>query len=124
MKSFFVMGGAKIIECFSETESGKRRLNFEPLVSHGLSLERHSTLGEGSISLRAIRLGAVDGAPSTCCAKHSSVNFFDVFRAPDSMRKKSSRGLPGASGGLQGPSRGFQGLFRKKIKILFSQQFL
>ena len=39
---------------------------------------------------------------------------FRIFRAPDSMRKKSSRGLPEASGGLQGPSGGFLRLFQEK----------
>ena len=68
------MGEANFLTTSSETSSGKRRLLFEPEPSRELSLKRHSTLGEGSISL-----GAVDGALSTCCAKHSSVNFFDFF---------------------------------------------
>ena len=50
-----------------ETNSGKRANYFEPSAFRDLNLERHSTLRQGSILL-----GAVDGAPSTMGAKHSS----------------------------------------------------
>ena len=51
-KIFFVMGEeAKFLTTLSETSSGKRRLHFEPLPSRQSYLERHSTLGEGFISL-------------------------------------------------------------------------
>ena len=45
------MGEAKMLTTSSETSSEKRRLYFEPVVSRESSLKRHSTLGEGSISL-------------------------------------------------------------------------
>ena len=51
IKQFFVMGEVNFLTTLSETPSGKRRLHFERLPSRGLYLERHSTLGEGSISL-------------------------------------------------------------------------
>ena len=54
-KIFFVMGEAKMLTTLSETSSGKRRLLFEHLPSRDLNLERHSTLGEGSISLLSPR---------------------------------------------------------------------
>ena len=37
IKSFFVMGEAKMLTTLSDTSSGKRRLNFEPEVSRGLN---------------------------------------------------------------------------------------
>ena len=93
------MGEANFVATLSETLSEERQLYFEPVVPGELSLKRHSTLREGSI-------GAVDGAPSTCCAKHSSVNFFVFFerRVPctkncrETFRRPSeaSRGLPEA----------------------------
>ena len=52
---FFVMGEAKFLTTSSETSSGKRRLYFEPWPCHGLNLERHSTLSEGSILLMGTR---------------------------------------------------------------------
>ena len=127
------MGEAKMIESFSETLWGSSSFLFETVTSYESSLKRHSTLGEGSISLRGswwiverprpyfspagsffekkssrkecfAPLGAVDGAPSTCCAKHSSVNFFILFAhrvpcawtLPETFRSASqaSPGLP------------------------------
>ena len=46
------MGEAKFLATLSETSSEKRRLYFGSWASRDLYLGRHSTLGEGSISLR------------------------------------------------------------------------
>ena len=64
-----------------------------------------------------ILLGAVDGAPSTCCAKHSSVIFFEFFqrRIPcakncrETFRRppEPSRGLPEAFGSFFGKNKKF-----------------
>ena len=104
---FFVMGEANFLATLSETSSEKRRLYFEPVVSHGTYLGRHSTLGEGSISLRG-SLEAVDGAPSTCCAKHSSV-IFSIFSSAGFHARKI---LDGPSEGLRRPQKGLSRIFR------------
>ena len=60
-------------------------------------------------------LGAVDGAPSTCCAKHSSVNFFEISSVAFYARKIFER----PSGVLQWPPGVFSslsGTFSRKIK--------
>ena len=62
-------------------------------------------------------LGAVDGAPSTCCAKHSSVNFFVFFRAT-ALRDRKNLSRP--SEGLRRPPGAFRSLpktFPRKIKF-------
>ena len=106
------MGEAKFLTTLSETSSGKRRLHFETGLSRESSLKRHSTLGEGSISL-----GAVDGAPSTCCAKHSSVNFLILFERPIPCAKNRLTTLRSSPEGSRGLPEAFLDFFEKNIKF-------
>ena len=65
------------------------------------------------------RLGAVDGAPSTCCAKHSSVNFFAFFerRIPCTKNiQEAFRSPPEASRSLPEP---FWGFFERNLFFQF-----
>ena len=136
------MGEPNLLKTLCETSSEKRRLNFEPEASRDLYLERNSTLRQGSILLLQVRwvverprsyflpagrlfepkkftkLGAVDGAPSTCCAKHSLVNFF-IFLSIAFHAPKTTKGSSEGPLGPPGTFPSLSGSFNGKIKTCF-----
>ena len=90
-------------ECFAQHVDGApfkilavQRLIVAPFVKCSLHQGSNDVLD---------KLGAVDGAPSTCCAKHSSVNFFIFFGVVFQAKKSSMtyRRPPKASWGLPEP---------------------
>ena len=107
---------------FSSRKSSRKEC-FAPFFA-GRSICRAEKVHGKSASHQVHGLGAVDGAPSTCCAKHSSVNFFDFSSAASHARKI----LESPSEGLRRPpgaSRRLSEDFSRKMKIFnFSSFFM